>query len=113
VTKGSSLCSIGLAPARARRRDEGYAHPTPIQSEAIRWPRGRVSSARPNGTGKTPHSCCRSCSAVERKRGELRALILVPTRELAEQLPRASAVGRHTHVKGRVYAASGWSQTRV
>jgi ATP-dependent RNA helicase RhlE len=93
---------LGLAPELVRAvTEEGYSTPTPIQRETIPLAlagRDVVGSAQ-TGTGKTAafllpilHRLAEEPAA----RGRLRALVLVPTRELAEQvLERARAYGRH------------------
>src|SRR6267378_193177 len=99
------FAALGLAPELVRAvADEGYAHPTPIQSEAIPLAlagRDLIGSAQ-TGTGKTAAFVLPILQRLSSgKRGTLRALILVPTRELAEQVAASiRAYGRHTHVKG-------------
>src|SRR6058998_1138618 len=114
------FASLGLAPELVRAvADEGYAHPTPIQSEAIPLAlagRDLIGSAQ-TGTGKTAAFVLPILQRLSGgKRGVLRALILVPTRELAEQVTASiRAYGRHTHVKGAaVYGGVGMEpQTRA
>src|SRR5881296_1663511 len=112
--------ALGLAPELVRAvADEGYAHPTPIQAEAIPLAlagRDLIGSAQ-TGTGKTAAFVLPILQRLSRgTRGVLRALILVPTRELAEQVAASiRAYGRHTHVKGAaVYGGVGMEpQTRA
>src|SRR5881296_780543 len=112
--------ALGLAPELVRAvADEGYAHPTPIQSEAIPLAlagRDLIGSAQ-TGTGKTAAFVLPILQRLSSgKRGTLRALILVPTRELAEQVAASiRAYGRHTHLKGAaVYGGVGMEpQTRA
>src|SRR5712664_4009296 len=114
------FAALGLAPELVRAvADEGYAHPTPIQSEAIPLAlagRDLIGSAQ-TGTGKTAAFVLPILQRLSSgKRGALRALILVPTRELAEQVAASiRAYGRHTHVKGAaVYGGVGMEpQTRA
>ncbi len=114
------FASLGLAPELVRAvADEGYAHPTPIQSEAIPLAlagRDLIGSAQ-TGTGKTAAFVLPILQRLsDGKRGVLRALILVPTRELAEQVAASiRAYGRHTHLKGAaVYGGVGMEpQTRA
>jgi len=112
--------ALGLAPELVRAvTDEGYEHPTPIQTEAIPLAlagRDLIGSAQ-TGTGKT---AAFTLPILQRlapgPRGVLRALILVPTRELAEQVVTSiRAYGRHTHLKGAaVYGGVGMEpQTRA
>src|SRR5260370_22144261 len=93
--------SLGLAPELVRAvADEGYEQPTPIQLEAIPLPlagRDLIGSAQ-TGTGKTAALMLPILQRLSRNgvKHVLRALILVPTRELAEQaLQSAKAYGRH------------------
>src|SRR3954465_11340704 len=107
------FAGLGLAPGVVRAvADEGYAQPTPIQLEAIPLAlagRDLIGSAQ-TGTGKTAAFMLPILQRLtEGKRGVLRALILVPTRELAEQVATSvKAYGRHTHLKGAaVYGGVG------
>jgi ATP-dependent RNA helicase RhlE len=112
--------ALGLAPELVRAvADEGYAQPTPIQSEAIPLAlagRDLIGSAQ-TGTGKTAAFVLPILQRLAAgTRGVLRALILVPTRELAEQVAASiRAYGRHTHLKGAaVYGGVGMEpQTRA
>src|SRR6266581_4858999 len=114
------FASLGLAPELVRAvADEGYAHPTPIQAEAIPLAlagRDLIGSAQ-TGTGKTAAFVLPILQRLSPgNRGTLRALILVPTRELAEQVAASiRAYGRHTHLKGAaVYGGVGMEpQTRA
>src|SRR5881409_4336637 len=114
------FAALGLAPELVRAvADEGYAHPTPIQSEAIPLAlagRDLIGSAQ-TGTGKTAAFVLPILQRLQAgARGVLRALILVPTRELAEQVTQSiRAYGRHTHLKGAaVYGGVGMEpQTRA
>src|SRR5256886_11975270 len=114
------FAALGLAPELVRAvADEGYAHPTPIQSEAIPLAlagRDLIGSAQ-TGTGKTAAFVLPILQRLAAgKRGVVRALILVPTRELAEQVASSvKAYGRHTHLKGAaVYGGVGMEpQTRA
>ena len=112
--------ALGLAPELVRAvADEGYAQPTPIQTEAIPLAlagRDLIGSAQ-TGTGKTAAFVLPILQRLAAgPRGVLRALILVPTRELAEQVAASvRAYGRHTHLKGAaVYGGVGMEpQTRA
>ncbi|MGH7529483.1 MAG: DEAD/DEAH box helicase [Gemmatimonadales bacterium] len=111
---------LGLAPELVRAvADEGYQRPTPIQQEAIPLAlagRDVIGSAQ-TGTGKTAAFVLPILQRLGAgARGVLRALILVPTRELAEQVTASiRAYGRHTHVTGAaVYGGVGMEpQTRA
>jgi ATP-dependent RNA helicase RhlE len=112
--------ALGLSPELVRAvADEGYEHPTPIQLEAIPLAlagRDLIGSAQ-TGTGKTAAFVLPILQRLHAgARGVLRALILVPTRELAEQVVTSiRAYGRHTHLKGAaVYGGVGMEpQTRA
>ena len=99
------FASLGLAPELLRAvADEGYEQPTPIQREAIPLVlagRDLVGSAQ-TGTGKTAAFLL---PILQRLAGGpprvLRALILVPTRELAEQvLQMPACVGKTNSISG-------------
>ncbi len=92
-----------------------------LRKEAIRIPlalagRDLIGSAQ-TGTGKTAAFVLPILQRLQAgARGVLRALILVPTRELAEQVVTSiRAYGRHTHLKGAaVYGGVGMEpQTRA
>jgi ATP-dependent RNA helicase RhlE len=112
----ASFDSLGLTPELLRALDEeGYREPTPVQREAIPLAlegRDVVGSAQ-TGTGKTAAfllPILQRLAASERR--VLKALVLVPTRELAEQvLERARAYGRHTPVQAAaIYGGVGMEQ---
>src|SRR5437773_3821413 len=116
-----SFQSLGLAPELLRAvADEGYARPTPIQQEAIPLAlagRDLIGSAQ-TGTGKTAAFMLPILQRLSRNgvKHVLRALILVPTRELAEQVSQsAKAYGRHLDVSAAaVYGGVGMEpQTRA
>src|SRR2546429_7593065 len=103
--------SLGLAPELVRAvADEGYEQPTPIQQEAIPLAlagRDLIGSAQ-TGTGKTAAFMLPILQRLTRNGTThvLRALVLVPTRELAEQvLQSGRAYGRH--VDGSAAAVYG------
>ena len=116
-----SFAALGLAPELIRAvTEEGYERPTPIQREAIPLAlagRDLIGSAQ-TGTGK---SAAFILPILQRLAGDgvrrvLRALILVPTRELAEQvLQSARAYGRHLDLTAAaVYGGVGIEpQTRA
>ena len=84
------FASLGLAPELIRAvADEGYEQPTPIQREAIPIAlagRDLIGSAQ-TGTGKTAAFLLPILQRLAKgPSGVLRALILVPTRELADQV---------------------------
>src|SRR6185503_7680384 len=111
----------GLIPELVRAvADEGYTEPTPVQLESIPLAlAGRdVIGAAQTGTGKTAAfvlPILQRLSANGHHR-VLRALVLVPTRELAEQvLERAQAYGRHLKLdSAAIYGGVGMEpQTRA
>lgn len=112
--------ALGLSPELLRAlAHEGYETPTPVQREAIPPAlagRDVVGSAQ-TGTGKTAAFLLPILHRLrDRPRGALRALVLVPTRELAEQVfERAQAYGRHVGVRSAaVYGGVGMEpQTRA
>jgi ATP-dependent RNA helicase RhlE len=111
---------MGLAPALLHALDdEGYTEPTSIQQEAIPIALGGrdlVGSAQ-TGTGKTAAFLLPILQRLRsEKHGSLRALVLVPTRELAEQvMTAAKAYGRYTGLRSTaVYGGVGIEpQTRA
>jgi ATP-dependent RNA helicase RhlE len=111
---------LGLAPELLKVVEEqGYTEPTPVQKEAIPLGlQGRdvVGSAQ-TGTGKTAAFLLPIIQRLGRgPRGVMRALVLVPTRELAEQvLTSARTYGRHSKLKSvAVYGGVGMEpQTRA
>jgi len=114
--------SLGLAPELLRAvAEEGYEQPTPIQQEAIPLAlagRDLIGSAQ-TGTGKTAAFMLPILQRLANgdPKHVLRALILVPTRELAEQvLQSARAYGRHVRgvTAAAVYGGVGMEpQTRA
>src|SRR5450830_239681 len=88
-----SFSLLGLSPVLLRAIDElGYTTPTPIQSAAIPAVlRGEdVLGAAQTGSGKTAAFALpilqTLLSGQRQKQRQVRALILVPTRELAAQV---------------------------
>ena len=81
----------------------GYAKPTPIQSQAIpRVMEGHdVMGLAQTGTGKTAAFVLPILHRLAQgERGRVRALVLAPTRELAEQINEAiGTLGRQTRVR--------------
>ena len=108
------FADFGLAPEIERAlSDQGYVHPTPIQAQAIPVVlQGRdVMGAAQTGTGKTasfslpilqllmPHAN----ASMSPARHPVRALVLVPTRELAVQVAdNVKAYARHTPLRATV-----------
>jgi ATP-dependent RNA helicase RhlE len=93
--------------------DQGYVHPTPIQAEAIPVVlQGRdVMGAAQTGTGKTAGFSlpiiqlllAYANTSASPARHPVRALILTPTRELADQVAdNVKAYSRHTPLRATV-----------
>ncbi|NMM29425.1 MAG: DEAD/DEAH box helicase [Glaciimonas sp.] len=93
--------------------DQGYIHPTPIQAEAIPIVlQGRdVMGAAQTGTGKTAGFAlpiiqilsAHANTSASPARHPVRALILTPTRELADQVAdNVKAYSRHTSLRATV-----------
>jgi ATP-dependent RNA helicase RhlE len=95
---------LGLHPSLVRAaKDLGYAEPTPVQAGAIPPAlAGRdVLATAQTGTGKTAAFLLPILHRLlAGPRGSAAALILSPTRELAEQIEAAArGLGRHTAVR--------------
>ncbi|MBI5005813.1 MAG: DEAD/DEAH box helicase [Nitrosomonadales bacterium] len=109
-----SFADLKLAPEILKALTEsGYATPTPIQAQAIpvALEGHDLMAGAQTGTGKTaafalpmlqkllPHAS----SSTSPARHPVRALILVPTRELAVQVEESvKAYARHTHLRSLV-----------
>ena len=112
--------TLGLGPEILRALERcGYCDPTPIQQQAIPAVlagRDVVGSAQ-TGTGKTAAFLLPILQRLAGgRRGKLRALVLVPTRELAQQVLRnAEAYGRHLDLTSTaIYGGVGMEpQTRA
>jgi ATP-dependent RNA helicase RhlE len=90
----------------------GYVTPTPIQARAIPQVfKGRdIMGLAQTGTGKTAAFVLPILNRLmEHKFGCVRALIIAPTRELAEQIHQAiETLGRETHIRSvSVYGGVG------
>jgi ATP-dependent RNA helicase RhlE len=105
---------FGLSPEILRAlTEQGYAHPTPIQAEAIPIVlQGRdVMGAAQTGTGKTAGFSlpiiqllmAHANASASPARHPVRALILTPTRELADQVAdNVKAYSRYTPLRSTV-----------
>ncbi|MFN5446221.1 MAG: DEAD/DEAH box helicase [bacterium] len=105
---------FGLAPPVLQAlADQGYVHPTPIQAQAIPIVlQGRdVMGAAQTGTGKTASFSlpiiqllmAHANASASPARHPVRALILTPTRELADQVAEnVKAYSRHTPLRSAV-----------
>jgi ATP-dependent RNA helicase RhlE len=105
-----SFESIGLvAPLVRALHAEGYTQPTPIQTQAIPYVlqgRDLVGCAQ-TGTGKTAAFALpilqRLAATPAPRARVIRALVLSPTRELAQQIAASfAAYGRHTGLRHAV-----------
>ena len=108
------FADFGLAPEILRAlTDQGYVHPTPIQAEAIPVVmQGRdVMGAAQTGTGKTAgfslpiiqNLLALANTSMSPARHPVRALILTPTRELADQVAEnVKNYSRHTPLRSTV-----------
>jgi ATP-dependent RNA helicase RhlE len=91
----------------------GYTEPTPIQQQAIPTllQGGDVVGVAQTGTGKTAAFVLPILERlINGPRGSLRALIIVPTRELADQIHQAiGTLGRASGLRSTtVYGGVGW-----
>jgi superfamily II DNA/RNA helicase len=105
---------FGLAPPVLQAlADQGYVHPTPIQAQAIPVVlQGRdVMGAAQTGTGKTASFSlpiiqlllAHANTSASPARHPVRALVLTPTRELADQVAEnVKAYSRHTPLRATV-----------
>ena len=108
------FADFGLAPPILQAlADQGYVHPTPIQAQAVPIVlQGRdVMGAAQTGTGKTAsfslpiiqQLLAHANSSASPARHPVRALILTPTRELADQVAEnVKAYCRHTPLRATV-----------
>src|SRR3954453_22807060 len=108
------FADFGLSPLILRAlTDQGYVHPTPIQAQAIPIVlQGRdVMGAAQTGTGKTAGFSlpiiqlllAHANASMSPARHPVRALILTPTRELADQVAdNVKAYWRHTPLRSTV-----------
>jgi ATP-dependent RNA helicase RhlE len=109
-----SFESLGLAESLVRAvREQGYATPTPIQSQAIPaiLSGADVMGGAQTGTGKTAgftlpllhRLLARPTARDTRGRVPIRALIITPTRELAAQVEESvRTYGAHTKLSSMV-----------
>jgi ATP-dependent RNA helicase RhlE len=108
-----SFASFNLHPQIAAGvRTLGYHTPTPIQHRAIpQVLQGQdVMGLAQTGTGKTAAFVLPILERlIKGPRGRIRALVIAPTRELAEQINTAVAdLGRHTHLRSiTIYGGVG------
>jgi ATP-dependent RNA helicase RhlE len=104
-----SFKDLGLEHKLLRAlQQEGYTHPTPIQTQAIPillQGRDLIGCAQ-TGTGKTAAfslPLLQMLAAKPAPRRDIRALILAPTRELAIQIDESlSAYGRYSGLRNTV-----------
>jgi ATP-dependent RNA helicase RhlE len=105
---------LGLRPPLlAALRDLGFSEPTPIQARAIPPAlegRDLLGSAE-TGSGKTAAFALPLLQRLlDQPRGKTRALILAPTRELADQIAEhVTALAKHTNVTvAAIYGGVGF-----
>jgi len=110
------FASLGLnASVLKAVRDLGFKEPTPIQAQAIPVAlsgKDIIGSAQ-TGTGKTAAFALPILQHLE-KPGRLRALILEPTRELADQVAGAlEKFAKHSGLRiGLIYGGVGYGNQR-
>src|SRR5579864_6451672 len=114
VVPNVCFADFGLAPEILRAlTDQGYVHPTPIQAQAIPVVLGGrdIMGAAQTGTGKTAGFSlpiiqlllAHANTSASPARHPVRALILTPTRELADQVAEnVKAYCRHTPLRSTV-----------
>ena len=113
-----SFSSLGLSPTLLRAlTDQGFDTPTPVQAQAIPLVlAGRdVLASAETGSGKTVAFClpvlqalAQTPAAASGRQWRARALILVPTRELAVQIGEvARQLARHEAVALKVTVVFG------
>lgn len=113
-----SFSSLGLSPTLLRAlADQGFDTPTPVQAQAIPLVlAGRdVLASAETGSGKTVAFClpllqalAQTPAAASGRQRRARALILVPTRELAVQIGEvARQLARHEAVALKVTVVFG------
>jgi len=112
----SNFEQLGLKPELLRAlRDLHFTEPTPIQERAIPAAlQGRdVLASAQTGSGKTAAFGLPILNGLmDQPRGKTQALILAPTRELAEQIAEhLTALARHTTIRvAAVYGGVGFGQ---
>ena len=112
----SNFEQLGLQPELLRAlRDLHFTEPTPIQKRAIPPAlEGRdVLASAQTGSGKTAAFGLPILNQlIDQPHGKTQALILAPTRELAEQIAdHLTALARHTKVRvAAVYGGVGFGQ---
>ncbi len=110
----STFEKLGLQPPlRAALNDLGFSEPTPIQTLAIPPAlEGRdVLGSAETGSGKTAAFGLPILQRLMAKpRGKTRALVLAPTRELADQIAKhLTALAKHTNVTvAAIYGGVGF-----
>lgn len=92
------------APILDALQEKGYAHPTPIQEQAIPaiLSGSDVLASADTGTGKTASFCIPLLQKLSQVKGAkgVRGLVLAPTRELAIQVSENLAkYGKHLSIK--------------
>ncbi|MCK4608433.1 MAG: DEAD/DEAH box helicase [Gammaproteobacteria bacterium] len=107
----SSFDNLGLIPEILRAiADQGYTSPTPVQLQAIPMILARrdIMAGAQTGTGKTAGFTLPLLQLLKMKpqnvgRRSIRALVLIPTRELAAQVAESVRVyGKYLSLKSAV-----------
>src|SRR6266851_7057898 len=99
--------ALGLHPALVKAtREIHYVEPTPVQAQAIPPAlagRDLLATAQ-TGTGKTAAFLLPILHRLQSQpRGTMHALIITPTRELAQQINQVlQGLARHTTLRGTV-----------
>ena len=116
MTTISTFEHLGLQPELLHAlRDMHFTEPTPIQIQAIppAIAGNDVLASAQTGSGKSAAFGLPIISRlIDRPRGKTQALILAPTRELAEQIAEhLTALAKHTTVRvAAVYGGVGFGQ---
>ncbi len=111
----STFEQLGLQPELLRAlADLKFTEPTPIQTDAIppALPGRDVLASAETGSGKSAAFGLPLLSLLmDRPRGKTHALILAPTRELAEQITvHLAALARHTTIRvAAIYGGVGFA----
>ncbi|HUX59957.1 MAG TPA: DEAD/DEAH box helicase, partial [Ignavibacteriaceae bacterium] len=109
-----------IKPIQKALAEEGYTHPTPIQSQAIPviLERKDILGCAQTGTGKTAAFAAPILQILYAEmptgkyRRTIKSLILTPTRELAVQIEESfKTYGKYTGLRSTV-VFGGVSQTR-
>jgi len=114
MTELSELFSEVSEDVQASLHDLGWHKPTPVQAKAIPLMRGGgdlIVQAQ-TGSGKTGAFGIPLVEAVDTDRGVIQALVMLPTRELANQVAvEVTTLGKHRGVRVlAVYGGVGYGE---